>query len=169
MSGTYEIVPLETLWSIWGSHQTLWSLPSPKCYIKFYGIQWHPPLIRHFNKFWPCYRTGPFYLLWLYYQFSGGFNYHLQRPVNRGCLILRTPGPVPFGTCICSNVEIIHSWTCHVSRLFIPLANKVWGWVYRNHRVWQFILSYMSIWIVICFCGYALFTWMWQSLYYIYN
>ena len=24
------------------------------------------------------------------------------------------PGPVPFGTCICSNVETILSWTCHV-------------------------------------------------------
>ena len=30
------------------------------------------------------------------------------------CLLLRTPGPVPFGTCICSNVETILSWTCHV-------------------------------------------------------
>ena len=33
---------------------------------------------------------------------------------NIGCLLLRTPGPVPFGTCICSNVETILSWTCHV-------------------------------------------------------
>ena len=33
---------------------------------------------------------------------------------NRGRLLLRTPGPVPFGTCFCSYVEIIHSWTCHV-------------------------------------------------------
>ena len=30
------------------------------------------------------------------------------------CLLLRTPGPVPFGTCICSNVETILSWTCHI-------------------------------------------------------
>ena len=29
-------------------------------------------------------------------------------------LLLRTPAPVPFGTCICSNVETILSWTCHV-------------------------------------------------------
>ena len=27
---------------------------------------------------------------------------------------LRSPDPVPFGTCICSNVETILSWTCHV-------------------------------------------------------
>ena len=33
---------------------------------------------------------------------------------NRGRLLLRTPGPVPFGTCICSYVETILSWTCHV-------------------------------------------------------
>ena len=41
---------------------------------------------------------------------------YLQRVrlANKGCLLLRTPGPVPFGTCIFSNVEIILSRTCHV-------------------------------------------------------
>ena len=39
---------------------------------------------------------------------------HWSRLANRERLLLRTPGPVPFGTCICSNVETIHSWTCHV-------------------------------------------------------
>ena len=24
-------------------------------------IQWHPPLIIHFKKSWPCYKTGPYY------------------------------------------------------------------------------------------------------------
>ena len=33
---------------------------------------------------------------------------------DRRRLLLRTPGPVPFGTCICSNVETILSWTCHI-------------------------------------------------------
>ena len=37
-----------------------------------------------------------------------------MRLANRGRLLLRTPGPVPFWTCICSNVETILSWTCHV-------------------------------------------------------
>ena len=42
-----------------------------------------------------------------------------ETPSNRfGRLLLRTPGPVPFGTCICSNVETILSWTCHVYRPF---------------------------------------------------
>ena len=27
---------------------------------------------------------------------------HLVRLANRGRILLRTPGPVPFGTCICS-------------------------------------------------------------------
>ena len=41
----------------------------------------------------------------------GGFHRTLQRVrlANRGCLLLRTPGPAPFGTCICSNVETILS------------------------------------------------------------
>ena len=37
---------------------------------------------------------------------------------NRGHLLLQTPGPVAYGTCICSNVETIHSWTCHVYEPF---------------------------------------------------
>ena len=46
----------------------------------------------------------------------GGFHRTLQRLrlANRGRLLLRTPGPVPFGTCICSNAETILSWTFHV-------------------------------------------------------
>ena len=46
----------------------------------------------------------------------GGFHRTLQRVrlANRGRLLLRTPVPVPFGTCICSHVEIILSRTCHV-------------------------------------------------------
>ena len=32
--GTFEIVPQEVLWSIWGSHQTLCSLPIP-------NVTWH--------------------------------------------------------------------------------------------------------------------------------
>ena len=45
----------------------------------------------------------------------GGFHRTLQRVrlANRGRLLLRTPGPVPFGTCICSDVETILSRTCH--------------------------------------------------------
>ena len=79
-------------------------------------LQWHPQLIRHYTNFWTYYRTGPYYRFWPYTQIKGGFHRALQRVclANRGRLLLRTPGPVPFGTCICSNVETIHSRTCHV-------------------------------------------------------
>ena len=33
-------------------------------------IQWHPPLISHFTKSWPCYRTGPYYRFWRRCLFS---------------------------------------------------------------------------------------------------
>ena len=79
-------------------------------------LKWHPQLIRHYTNMWTFYRTGPYYRFWPYYQISGGFHRTLQRVrlANRGRLPLWTPGPVPFGTCICSNVETILSWTCHV-------------------------------------------------------
>ena len=76
-----------------------------------YGhLQWHPQLIRHCTNLWTHYRTWPYNLM------SGGFHRTLQRVrlANRGRLLLRTPGPVPFGTCICFNVETILSRTCHV-------------------------------------------------------
>ena len=70
----------------------------------------------YYTNFWTDHRTGPYYQFWPYYQISGGFHRTLQQVwlANRGRLLLRTPGPVPFGTCICSNVETILSWTCHV-------------------------------------------------------
>ena len=50
------------------------------------------------------------------------------RLANRERLLLRTPGPVPFGTCICSNIETILSWTCHVYGTFefrTPLGTSI--------------------------------------------
>ena len=49
----------------------------------------------------------------------GGFHRTLQRVrlAYKGRLLLRTPGSVPFGTCICSNVETFFL-TCHVYRPF---------------------------------------------------
>ena len=45
---------------------------------------------------------------------------HMQqvRQANRGRLLLQASGPVPYGTCICSNIETIHSWTCQVYQPF---------------------------------------------------
>ena len=79
-------------------------------------LQWHPQLIRHYTNLWTYYRTGPYYRFWPYYQTWGDFHRTLQRVrlANRRRLLLWTPGPVPFGICICSNVETLLSWTCHV-------------------------------------------------------
>ena len=105
-------------WSIWGSHQTLWSLP-------LQNVTWHsgtwpytmtPSIdqtLHLFANLLPNWTLIP--ILTLLPNF-GGFHRTLQRVrlANRGRLLLRTPGPVPFGTCICSNVETILSWNCHV-------------------------------------------------------
>ena len=115
--GTFEIVPQEVLWSIWGSHQTLWSLPLPN--VTRHSGTWPytmtPSIVQtlHLLNLLPNLTLIP--ILTLLPNF-GGFHGTLQRVrlANRGRLLLRTPGPVPFGTCICSNVETILSWTCYV-------------------------------------------------------
>ena len=78
-------------------------------------------MIRHFTKSWPCYRPGPYFRLWHYYQIRGGFHrtFATVQLANRGSFLLRTPCPVPFGTCICSNVATILSWPWYVFRLGI--------------------------------------------------
>ena len=79
-------------------------------------LQLHPQLIRQYTNVWSYYRTGPYYGFWPFYQISWGFHRTLQRVwlADRGRLLLRTPCPVPFGTCICFNVMTILSWSCHV-------------------------------------------------------
>ena len=77
-----------------------------------------------------------------------GFHRTLQRVrlANRGRLLLRTPGPVPFGTCICSNVETILSWTCHVYGPFesrTSLGTSIL--LILHHLVWSVFLAYFSI------------------------
>ena len=97
-------------------------------------IQWHPQSIRHYTNLWTYYRTGPYYRCWPYCQISGGFHKTLQwvRLANRLRLLLRTPGPVPFGTCICFNDETIFCWACHDFGL----------WVSNNPRYFYFA----SVW-----------------------
>ena len=83
-------------------------LPNVTWHSGTWHIQWHL-----FANLLPNWTLIP--ILTLLPNF-GGFHRTLQRVrlANRGRLLLRTPGPVPFGTCICSNVETILSWTCHV-------------------------------------------------------
>ena len=115
--GTFEIVPQEVLWSIWRSHQTFCSLPLP-------NVRWHSgtwpytmtpsidQILHQFATLLPNLTLLPIFTL---LPDFGGFKRTLQRVrlADRGRLLLRTPGHVPFGTCICSNVETILSWTCH--------------------------------------------------------
>ena len=84
-------------------------------------IQWHPQLITYYTNLWTYYRTGRYYRFWLHYQMSGGFHRTFERVrlANRGRLLLHAPCPVPFRSCICSNVETISSWACHVFGLWI--------------------------------------------------
>ena len=66
-------------------------------------IQWHPPLIGHYTNFRPL-------LIWTllphltFYLIVQGHKQRV-RHANRGRLLLRPPGPVPFGICKCSLVE----------------------------------------------------------------
>ena len=110
--------PQEVLWSIWGSHQTLWSLPLP-------NVTWHsgtwpytitPSIDQTLHQFANLLPNWTLITILTLVQNFGGFHRTLQRVrlANSGRLLLRTPGPVPFGTCICSNVETILSWTCHI-------------------------------------------------------
>ena len=66
-------------------------------------LHWHPPLIRHYTNFWPYYWSGPCYRIWLFTQLREVSLEHLQRVrhANRGRLLLRTPGPIPWDTWSC--------------------------------------------------------------------
>ena len=101
-----------------GSHQTLWSLLLP-------NVTWHsgtwpytmtPSIDQTLHQFANLLPNWTFLPILTLLPNFGGFHrtLHWVRLTNRGRLLLRTPGPVPFGTCICSNVETILSWTCHV-------------------------------------------------------
>ena len=107
-----------SFWSIWGSHQTLCSLPLP-------NVTWHswtwpytmtPSIDQTLHKFATLLPNLTLLPILTFLPNFGGFHRTLQRVrlANRGRLLLRTPGPVLFGTCICSNVETVLSWTCHV-------------------------------------------------------
>ena len=117
-------------WNVWnrpsgslmvdiGISSNIIKSPSPIWYMAFWDIdhiQWHPQLIRNYTNFriyYPNWTLLP--ILTLLPNF-GSFHRTLQRVrlANRGRLLLRPPGPVQFGSCICSNVETTHSWTCHV-------------------------------------------------------
>ena len=83
--------------------------------------QWRPPLVRHFTKSWHFTELDLITDFGLINKSQDVSIEHLQRVwlANRERLLFRTPGPVQFGNCICSNVDTILSWTCLVSGLRI--------------------------------------------------
>ena len=90
--------------------------PSPKCYMTFWDMTIYNDTLNWSD-------ITPICELITELDFNTDFDlitefwrFPLQRMrlAIRGRLLLWTPGPVPFGTCICSNVETILSWTCHV-------------------------------------------------------
>ena len=92
---------------------------SPKCYMTFLDMIIYSDTL-HWSDISPNHDIiteldliTVFDVITFFLEVSIG---HLQWVwlANRGRLLLRTPGPVPFGTCICSNVETILSWTCQV-------------------------------------------------------
>ena len=110
VSKTYfEIVPQEFLLLIWGSHQTLRSLPLPN--VTWYSGTWPYTMtssidqtLHQFANLIPNWTLLP--ILTLLPNF-GGFHRTLQRVrlANRGRLLLwAPPSPVPFWTCIWCNI-----------------------------------------------------------------
>ena len=123
---TSEIFPQEVL--LYGQYENFIKHYEVPLFQMLYGIlghdhiQWHSPFIRLFTKLWPCYQTGSdlitiFGVLTLFREVSKGHLYSV-RLTNRERLLLRTPGPVRYGTLICSNDETIHPWTCRAYGTF---------------------------------------------------
>ena len=149
--------------------------------IKHYEVTWHsgkwpctmtPSIdqtLHQFAKFLPNWTLLPILTLLPNVR---GFHRALQRVrlANRGRLLLRTDGPVPFGTCICSNVETILSWTCHVYEPFefrtflgtsiLPFISygifETCFSIHKNRMVWKFISD--PICITLC-NQFKYFTW----------
>ena len=117
---TYLKSSLRKFYGLYGDLIKHYEVPSPNCCMTFWDMVIYSDILnwsdRHYTNFWTYHRTGPYYQFWPYCQISGGFHRTLLRVrlANRERFLLRTPGPVPFGTCVCSNVETILSWTCHV-------------------------------------------------------
>ena len=101
-------------------------------------IQWQPPTDQ------TLYRTRPFTEFWVVSI------EHLRRVwhADRGHLLLRTPGPVPFGICKCSIVETtdIHH-TTHHQCMILPLI--LTSYLIRLFSlIWQHqFMTFSLIWL----------------------
>ena len=127
------------------SYTSVWSLPLPN--VTWYSGTWPYTMtpsidqtLHQFADLLPNWTLLP--ILTLLPNF-GGFHRTLQRVrlAKRGRFLLRTPGPVPFGTCICSKVETILFWTCHV------YGPPTISWYFSTLRLgWLLVLKLVSKW-----------------------
>ena len=96
-------------------------------------IKWHPPMIRQFTKSWPCYRSGTYYRLWLYFQIPGGCHRSLATGAARqqledayffGHLVLSHLGLA----CICSNIFSMPLWHKETNESWILNIETIYSW-----------------------------------------
>ena len=67
-------------------------------------------------------------------QSDRGINYKAYNSqLNYSAILRRTPGPVPFVTCICSNVETILSLTCYI---YGPFESNIPRYFYFAYDVY---------------------------------
>ena len=124
--------PQEVVWSIWGSHQTLWSLPLPN--VTWHSWTWQytttPSIDQTLHQFASLLSNWTLLPILTF----GGFHNTLQRMrlANRGRLLLRTPAPLLFGTCI----NILFSCWDHS---FLNLSCLRTFWVLNIHRYFYFV------------------------------
>ena len=90
-----------------GISSNIMKSPSLKCYMAFWDMTIYNDTLNLSDITPICELITELDLL----PNFGGFHRTLQRVrlANRGRFLLRTSGPVPFETCICSNVETILS------------------------------------------------------------
>ena len=81
---------------------TIMKSPSPRCYMTFWDMTIYNDTLNWSD-------ITPIWELITELDFITDFDL-----ITKLGLLLRTPGSVSFWTCICTNVETILSWTCHV-------------------------------------------------------
>ena len=93
-------------------------------------------LIGHYTNFWPL-------LIWTwlpnlnFYLIVQGFHRtHATGAANRGRLLLRTPGPIPFGICKCSFVETTNTQLYITLPIHDPFSELT------SYRTWLLSLNW---------------------------
>ena len=99
-----------------GISSNIMKYPSPKCYMTFWDMTINSDTLNWSDNLPICALITELGLITdfdLITKFRRDFHRTLEqaRLAKKGHLLLRSLVPVPFGTCICSNVETIFSWT----------------------------------------------------------